>query len=60
MWLLLNSAGRCSATWLHTGVLARPSVVVRRKSEYVACSASTRSACVQIMKSASARSPATS
>ena len=25
MWLLLNSAGRCSATLLHTGVLDRPS-----------------------------------
>ncbi|SKU49719.1 Uncharacterised protein [Mycobacteroides abscessus subsp. abscessus] len=60
MWLLLNSAGRCRAALLHTGVLARPRLVVRRKSLYSACSCSIDSACDQIMKSASARRPATS
>jgi hypothetical protein len=58
-WLLLNSAGRCSAEADHTGVDARPSAV-RRSAEYVACSDSMSGAWVQTIQSASARMPARS
>ena len=56
---LLNSAGRCSAMFDHTGSRARPRRV-RRKRLYASWSASEVSACHQIMTSASARSPETS
>ena len=59
MWLLLNSAGRCSAICDQTGVSARPSVV-RRNRRYASWSASLDDECHQIIRSASARSPATS
>lgn len=55
----LNSAGRCSAMFDHTGVSARPSFV-RRNRLYASWSWSLVSACHQIMRSASARRPDTS
>jgi len=48
MWLLLNSAGRCSAIALHTGSDARPSLV-RRKLTYISCSSSLVGATHQSM-----------
>ena len=59
MWLLLNSAGRCSAIADQTGSSRRPSAV-RRKRLYASCSASAVEACHQIIRSASARSALTS
>jgi len=48
MWLLLNSAGRCSAVWLQTGTETRPSGVCRNPA-YAAWTCSISSACHQIM-----------
>ena len=56
MWLLLNSAGRCSAIANQTGSDACPSLV-RRKLTYISWSSSAVGATHQIMKSASARIP---
>ena len=59
MWLLLNSAGRCSAIDDHTGARRRPKAV-RRNRLYASCSASAVDACHQTIRSASARRTLTS
>ncbi len=48
MWLLLNSAGRCSAMADQTGSLARPRPV-RRNRAYISCRSSAVGAIHQNM-----------
>ena len=59
MWLLLNSAGRCSAACDQTGASRRPKAV-RRSPLYACWSASIVAACHHTITSASARSAETS
>ena len=58
-WPLLNSAGRCSASWDQTGLRCEPRSE-RRSAWYASCRVSEVGACHQTIRSASARSPATS